>query len=360
MSSLGSLALYLIIFLSSFSILSIGNMRKKSSRIIIIVGLLIPILFASLRYAVGTDYFNYMRSYNSVQSISFREYFNNYYLFEIGHFLIRKISLFLGNYGFMLAAYASITVVSIYYAIKQHYKNSLVGISFMLFLCIYYPLSLNLMPQFAAISIVLLSFKYIFMGNFKKYFITILIASSFHITALVALPLFFLWDKEKDGFTSKWKVVFSILTCLFIVINYQLLIDRVSEIGMFSDYGVYAIENVKGQNRDLIVKAVILFVFLVLRKPLIRIDTRNKLYILLIIFSVIIGITGYTSPFVKRVALYFEITQIFLIPSIIKVFTKTDRLLLKSIVILYAVSYFYLVYFILGQAFVIPYNTYLF
>lgn len=358
MIEFASLILYLSSFAFSIVLITIGtNEMKRGFSPLVIIALCIPILLATFRYGVGTDFFNYMRSVNSVGEISLKEYVESNLIFELGHFLVRKIAFTFDNYSLLLSIYSTMTIMIIYLAIKQHRNKVSIGVSLFLFLCIYYPFSLNIMPQFVAVSIIALSFKYVFKRNLIKFSVMVLAASLFHTTALIALPVYFLWDKKSEDMTSRWKVFVSIILSLIIAFNYQGLLESMSSIDLFDQYGMYAIENQRGQNRDIFLKLLLFGAVFLLRKPLIKHDKRNKLYILLILFNLILAITGFSSPWVKRAGLYFEVVQIFLLPSLIQLFfSRKDRMVVGLVVIVYAISYFTLVYYILGQSSVIPYK----
>jgi len=359
MINFGSLLLYLSFFIFTILLINLNIKNKKANILVTTFALSIPIIFATFRYGVGTDFFNYINSMNQIGNLSIKEYINSNFLFEIGHYTIRKISSILNNYNLMFGLYASITLISIYTALMNHKNKVSLTLALFLYLCIYYPLSLNLMPQFAAISLVMISFKYVFSREFFKFSLLVFSASLFHTTALVAFLVYFLWNKKTDSLTNSWKVALSLFFCIFITLNYQTLITSMSQLDIFSNYETYASENNQGRNRDFILKILIVSIFVFFRKSLIKHDNRNKFYILLMVFSLIIGLTGFTSPWVKRIALYFEVVQIFLIPSLIYVFVhQRDRILIYLLVFMYGITYFTLVYYILGQANIIPYKFY--
>lgn len=359
MIALISVILYIGVFIISVTILNKGIVDKKMFNIITIIALIIPILLATVRYNVGTDYFNYMREFNNVNNISFYEYLSSNGIFEIGNFTINKIANIFNNYTIVLAINSILALIPIYVSINNHINKIKisVAISMFIYLCIYFPLSLNLMTQFIAIGFVAIAYKYIFEKEPLKFTVMIFIASLFHTTALIILPIYFLWNKKKDRIISKWKVFVVILICLTIVLNYQVILQWVSNIGPFNDYAIYVEARTKGANKDIYIKLLLFIIVFIFRKKLIKIDKRNELYILLIGLNLIIGLTGYTSPWIKRIAIYFEITQIFILPSFINFMrNKRDRSIIVLIICLYSIFYFILVYYILRQANIIPYR----
>lgn len=352
-----SVCLYIATFLISSMLISISSYRKKGTRILVFMALSLPILLAALRYDVGTDFFNYFRSFLSAKDTTIMQYLGSNSIQEFSRFLIFKVSALFNSYNIALGVYSLLSVIIIYFSIKNHEDKIYIGSSFFIYLCIYYPSSLNLMPQFVAISIVAFSFKYIFNKDFFKFSLFVILAALFHITALVAFPLYFLWDSKKKRLISNWKVFLTALLCLILIVNYQSIIEYLSDIEILNKYEMYAADNTRGQNRDLIFKFLLFIAVMILRKPLIKYDNRNQLYILLIFFNLIIGFTGFSSPWVKRISLYFEITQLFLVPSIIQLFKdRKEKTLIYFGVFLYAITYFIIVYYWLGNSEIIPYR----
>lgn len=351
----GSVIFYLLIFFISSFLLGIGS--NKKNLLLIIIALSLPILLATFRYGIGTDYFNYFRNFLNAEHISLIERYEIKSVVEIFRFLMLKIGLIFNNYSVVLGLYAVLSIVIIYFAINNDKNKAYIGTIFFLYLCIYYPSSLNVMAQFVAIPLVAYSFKYIFKKQIYRYTIIIFIASLFHTTAIIAYPVYFLWNEKKVDLISKWKIVLVILSIVAITFNYQGILEIISQVDVFSNYVTYVEENDTGNNRDLILKIVLFLMVFMLRKPLIRYDSKNKLYILLILFNMILGFTGFSSPWVKRASLYFEIVQLFMVPSLIQIFrNKNDKFLIYLLIISYAIVYFILVYYIIGNSDVLPYE----
>ena len=357
-SSLDSLILYLLVFtiVALFLVLDKNKYRIKFS-MLVIIALSILIFISTFRYSVGTDYFNYKRAMDSQQNINLLNYIQENGIIEIGNYFTNKLGNLFNEYNVVLAIRAMLTVITIYIAIWSHKEKLSISIAMFLFMCIYFPMSLNLSTQFIAICIVAISYKYIFEKNIMKFILTIFIASLFHTTALLVFPIYFLWNKNKDISISKVRIILSILLCIFIVKNIRVILENISEIDIFSSYSVYSTVNVNGNNRDIYLKILLFLIVFIFKDALIKHDNRNRLYILLILFNLIIGLSGSSSPWIKRMGLYFEITQIFILPGFIKILKNNkEKNLVGYTICMYAIGYFTLVYYILRQANVIPYR----
>ncbi len=113
-----------------------------------------------------------------------------------------------------------------------------------------------------------------------------------------------------------------------------------------------------GSNREIIINTLLLMIFLIFKKPLEEYDERNKLYIFFYIISWILTFTGFISPYIKRIALYFEISSIFLLatfPNITK--NKEQKIFVTFLIISYAIGIFTISTYFLNQGNIIPYQT---
>ena len=352
-SQINSLLLYMIVFIIVSLIIGLDkeNIHKRFT-LLSYIGLAILILIAMIRYKVGTDYSNYERAMNMQANISLIHYLQENGMNEIGNFFTNKLGYLVGSYKIVLAIRAALTVITIYIAIWNHKEKSNIAISMFLFMCIYYPFSLNISTQFIAIGILAIGYKYIIERNIFKYISCIIVASLFHTSALLMFPIYFIWNNKN---TLKNKIIIAVFVVLSVIIvkNSNAVIDLISCIDGFESYSKYSKTTIQGKNRDIYVKLLLFIIVYLFRKPLIKHDDRNKLYILLILLNLIIGFSGNISPYIKRIGLYLEITQVFILPSFIKIVKNKCE---KNLIGLYGIGYFTLVYYILGQSHVIPYR----
>lgn len=364
MSEINSLIFYIVSFIiSSMIITKVGNIYKSEDsnknvnkiKIIIytIIGLGIPILIASLRYNVGTDYRNYVDLYKIYSNLSIQETFSSN--LEIFFLIIIKMSYFFNDYQMMFAIFSFLTVLILYRVIYEYKEKLSLGFMFFLYLFLYYTTSFNIIRQALAVVIVAYSYKFILNREFKKFLITILIASMFHATALFFIPCYFVNLSN----VKRKKIIRSIyLICLILIVaNYNIIINLISNIGMFEKYELYSIAQ-DSANMEFIINSIILFVILLFRKFLVKYDERNELFIFFSIVNTILLFTGYFSPFVKRIAMYFGISNIFLLASLPHITkNKQQKLFVYVLIIFYAILMFIFTVYVFKQGNIIPYNT---
>ena len=360
MSDFGSLVFYIVLFcLSGMMIAKVGKLYKKQEEkindkkfkivFLTIIGLAIPILIGAIRYYVGTDYEAYIYIYDKTIVIPFGELImqKTEVLFSI---IIKIISIF-NDPQVMFGVMSFLTVIIFYISIFNYKEKLSLGFMFFLYLFIHFTSSFNLIKQAIAAVIIVYSYKFIFEKNVKKFIIVVLIASMFHISALLFLPFYFINNKR-----NLIKGIY-IIGIIIVVLNYQSILKILSSFSVFEEYQTYQKE-VESANREAILEFAILGVILLFRKQLIKYDEKNKIFILLSIINSIILLTGYISPFVKRIAMYFGMSNIFLLatfPNLAK--NKEQKLFIYFIIATYAIGRFVIITYVLKQAHIIPYQT---
>ena len=362
MENFESLLFYIVLFIiSALMITKVGSWYRKGeykdnkTKIIILttIGLGIPIIIAALRYEVGSDYESYINIYQNRMNYTLVEALTNNW--EILFSIVVKIANLLNDYQFMFAIISFLSVIILYATIYNYKEKLSLGFMFFLYLFLYFTTSFNIVRQTLAVVIVAYSYKFIINRQLKKFIVTVLIASLFHTTALFFLPFYLVFDKNKTK-RKIVKCIYLIIT-LLIVFNYSFIINLLSKVSTFEKFELYSTE-IDSNNLDFILNVIIVSIILLFRKLLIKYDSRNELFIYFSIINVILLMTGYFSPFVKRIALYFGISNIFLFASLPQI-SKNDgqKALIYFLIAIYAVAIFTITVYVLKQGNVIPYQT---
>lgn len=333
LSVVGSLIYYVFSFGSAalFCKLKVNKALKTA------LLLVFPLLLATIRYNVGYDYGSYISGYELAADNSFESIFSTYKLGDpIGFSLLNKFStLFNSDRAFLfftsLFAYLPVLIIVLSDWKDKRFQSLIVF--FYLFSCFIF--SFSAIKQGIAMSFLLCSLKYVFDRKPIKFLILIGIAFLFHSSALVFIPVFFLWSKKEEVDTLK-KII-TIIVCALIIANLELLLSVFLE----GRYQSYATEIVEGQNRSFFLYLLITIVCYVFRKQLIRLDKRNDLLITLMTIGVIFQILGFFNAFTKRISDYFIMVQIFLIPQLTAVFkNRNEQQFVVILEVLYAIIMF--------------------
>lgn len=347
-----------IILLCMFSLSAIlfqFNMyvKKNISKMILVFSILIPSLFATFRM-VGTDTPVYYSKFNSLNGKSLSDIFFTEGFKEAGNSLFIYIGNLVDSFNVYLFLYSFFTLLFIGLALKSLIREDLMGISFFLYLCIFYPASLNTMRQSLAVAIVFFSYKFILSKSFFHFFLWVIIAMQFHISSIVVLPVYWLINKEKK---VNWSVFLTIFIIIIVAImNFQQIFYWISLIFNNERYISYA-DYTESMNSRLFFLNLVIFIFLIVVYRITETkDNNTNYYFILLLVGLTMGITGFISPFIKRISIFFDIVQILLIPKIaILASSKNNKYLMLFFVYLFGVTYFIVFYVWLGFSDIVPY-----
>ena len=158
---------------------------QKRKFIVLLFSCLPLFLVAALRQFVGTDYAHYY--YAKIPEILANPYQIEFGFSALAYFCVS----ILGDYQWLIAIMAGVTCYCFWDFIFRYSKNVPLALLIFLSLGCYY-FSLNAMRQSLAIAVLFYSIKYIEQKDLKKYLLCILFGFSFHSSALLFIPFFWL------------------------------------------------------------------------------------------------------------------------------------------------------------------------
>lgn len=247
-----------------------------------------------------------------------------------------------------------IPVMKIY---TEYTENFPIAMFLYIVTCAYY-FGFNGQRQGVAISIVMLGYPYLIQKKYSSWVVVCLVASFFHTTAYLMIPLGFLITKETD---SKLFVTATIAAMISAVMIWSLwdrlfeLLDVMGQDKMVYDYGKMNASNMEGSNpiRILISSVPVLlgiFFYKTLKNP--RYFVALNASIWLFVFA----IASARNVFLYRCSAYFAPIQIFMFFDIEKIFDEKSR---KFYWI--ALSVLYLIYMWISlhnEGNMLPYNLF--
>lgn len=305
--------IFMIIFLVfTLGITMVSKNNEKYSNFFSFIVLIFLTIMIGFRYDVGTDYKEYERwFYIWYDNISYKEPiwgYLVYFLNQIGveFYILTLIMAFLTN----VFIYASL--------IKRNINGIYLVLGIIIFSSSFLFISANIMRQGLAIAIFLYCSKFITERKFLKYFFFIIIASGFHISAILLLPLYFF-----KGITMSFKKFF-----LLVVISYILIVSPIlptllsiitTNLPYFNKYAnsTFIINN----EINLLAIGVLLKVcigFLLFITAPSRFLNDNKLLTNFYAIGIIFNILSLYSFLIGRIGIYFQIFEIILIPLFLK------------------------------------------
>lgn len=316
---------------------------------------IIPIIISSIRYDVGTDYHNYYNDFYYYKFTGLGDIQNYTKGIEYIPLLIRYITNNIFKNPYIFFYITSIIInICVFIALYKRRRYLPISYSMLMYLCLHFGSSLNGIRQYMAIGIVLIAYTYLENKNLKMFIIAIVIAGLCHRTSYIVFLLYPLTSKK---IKSIYKV-FLIIGCIGLILGYDKFIQLLGEFDMFEKYTIYASDE-KSMGIGLIIMNIPIFIILLLySKRLKAYNSTNDMYIFFIIIGFFLKFLGYLSPFVSRLALYFDICQIILIPQLLCISrNKFENLMVKHAIVITSIFIFVYKYIILGNSEIFPYKT---
>ncbi|MDR7073370.1 EpsG family protein [Fictibacillus barbaricus] len=306
----------------------------KPNRLLMFLAMLTLVLVSGLRSNIGDTFF-----YKHIYEIN--DFTWDFILSQkdIGFGILQKIlKMYSDDPQIMIFTTALITnvlIVLILFKYSRIFELSLyVYITGGLFL-----ISMNGIRQLFAASIIFTATKYLIEGNWKKYVLIVLFASTFHQSALILIPIYFL------ARTKAWSKATVLL--IFLSIAITLVFDQFSAF-LFSSikdtqYGQY--ENFAEGGANIIrvaVNAAPVIIAFIGRKKLKEIYPKSDYIVNMSIIGLVFMIISTQNWIFARFSIYFDLYLLLLISWIVKLFRKQDEMFVYyGLLICYGAYYFF-------------------
>lgn len=338
------LILLIVIIISNFIIKD----EKKKLYFYNFFFIVLTLLSCLRKYTVGADTAQFWDNFLKINSLNFSELFTLRY--EKGFILLCKfIQIFSSSPQSLLIVTSIFVNFSVYKFIKKYSKNIL--FSCLLYLTLnYYFTFICLMRQALAISIVLYGFDYLINRKYFKYLIFVLLASQFHMSALIFLILIPICN-----FPNNKLILLTIILSFFslVISKYGFLIitNLVPEYSKYvgSDYsqpsyisgGMYTLTNF----------CFLLFGFLIPN----RLKIFNKIFkdreyvvvSIIISLATIISAASMSISIFNRIFLYFNFFNLIWVPNCLELIAndrvrRNWKILITFFTVLYVIVITYM------------------
>lgn len=297
------------------------------SLVIIFLISLIPVLLITFRSATtGADTHSYMLHFQLGESYMRRVANTDH------EYFFWWIYIFFVKLGSIRLAFFTFAILSVYVALIAIYKLSLKYDAFIiafLYLLLFYQDSFNIIRQEIAISFILLSMSYIFENNLKAFVVFVLIATMFHTSAIVCLPMYYFYNRIGNYRTSLYKyrnwVFLFVGVWLYIYLpDIKDFVENVLNISRFSDFGnirengVDIIKTIKSLIVTTLVPYTILFFVHSRKRRQWKYKDKKELTFLwatVIVFIITLVLRVY-SNWMFRIGLYYELGTLLLVSKL--------------------------------------------
>lgn len=352
----------MIIYIVSIIMICINMyiFRKNNKYFCISSGIILWLLIALRHISIGLNdtenvylpYFEMITQMNIVDILNY-EWMPD----KLFYIVMKLISIITSNYQVFIAIMAIPFTVFVMVIIYKYSKQPLLSV--IIFISLYYAYAFFLMRQVIAMGIVFYSFKHIKNRKVLKFIITILIASLFHNTAVIFLIAYPICRYIKFGVKNYIAII---VAYLIAKLSSNLILQIVEYIDFSGRITNGIIHNIYQMSDDisivgLLITVSILIISTIYYKKLEdeEKDEANYLLNLSTIGSTIYCFSGAITEF-YRVALYFSLFNVLLLPNTLSSKKNKKDLLVYEIVI----GLIFVIYFLTRTINNIGINPYMF
>jgi transmembrane protein EpsG len=349
--------MYVVIILCIFSVffawLEDTNQYKHGLR----VSFFLIFIFLALRYNFGNDYHSYLELFQEVQGYEFSNLLKTDWKVEFGWIFLCWICSPFGFFG-MIILLALFNSILFYLLFKRYAPKGYYSLSIFLYLATpeLFLIHSSAMRQALSTLIFLFSLRYIYERKIIKYTLCIIVASFFHTSALILLPVYLLTFVRGQISKILGVAVFSLYILIFYFGQYIISNSDVLTIGYFDKYLTYSGVSSVGSGIGVIYFSVLLILFLFYQR---FVNEEYGLIFKIAIISYFFIPLSFFIPMVGRLDMYFTPALIFGFP-ILYIYIKNKKYKLTFIILLvFMVGYQFFIFFYsktYGHAF-FEYNT---
>jgi hypothetical protein len=287
----------------------------KYNKIFLNVSFLLIFLFLALRYNYGNDYPAYLEEFLRINEYTEIQYFDETEHFEAGWLFLSRLFKPLGFFA-MTAVLAAFNCFVYYRLIKKYVSPVYYWLA--VFLYVFEPgfmlIHSSAMRQSVAICLFLFSIDYLYKKDAVRYFLCIGLASLFHSSALVLLPVYLLgvFDWKINKTTA---IIFFVAYLLLFQFGESLMpIMNILISNKFDRYEVYEEGGVLGTGLGLVYFSI-LFSFILYYEPFQ--NKGNSLLFKLAILSYLIKPFALIVMMIARIGMYFDPILVAVFPIVL-------------------------------------------
>ena len=279
----------------------IGGKNRKKDLIFLLIVFVILATTSALRYSTGYDYsYTYAPGFEEVLNNPDISLFGHHY--EPGYMLLEKMVAFFSSNYQMIFVVTSVLIIGLFCINYAKYSSN-VYLSVILFILLSeYYCSMNFIRQTIAGVIALFAIPFLKKKKFFPYLLIVLVASTFHKSALILIPFFFI------NLIPLTKIVFVIYCAVTAVLYFNT--ERIMNFVTQYWYQGYHLDNVHVQATfewPFAVAMLIEFLIVFLgASKLTKKDKSNYVYVNYAFFAFFFTLMGTRHSILDRLSVYFE------------------------------------------------------
>lgn len=333
-----SLAAMIVAMRREFSLKVKGHEKK------ITIGLLLScILLAALAglraELIGTDIKTYvLYTFTKVQKFSVISEVKENVQFELFYEMLAYIvSRFTNDVHWFHFATEMIICGGTIIFISKFKDKAWMALSLLCFCFLYYNQTLNLMRQWIAMGICMIAYRYMVDKKWVPCLFFASLSVLFHSSAVIAFVVIAIYILLENGKFDTRRILLIVGCISLVVLCFAPVLKAAIAIGVLPEkYNNYFIWEFGKASllSQVIVRMPVLILILLLYRELVEYDVRNKCFITYIIIDFLLGLLSPQFGYVTRVATYFGLWQIILIPEMFNVAqAKTNKNWQKALIL---------------------------
>ena len=332
----------IFILLAAVTLFDGFNIRwTQKSKMLSVVVLLLTI-FATLRYNVGfQDYDAYVNAYQDVvkNGLNYSKYTTGADIFEPGFILTYYISTFVSNNPIFGLFVIALLAVSLNLSCYKKYTKYFFVATLLYFVHTYALREMIQIRAGVATAICLFSVRYIERRLLCRFCVTILIASSFHLASVIFLSVYWVYWRKWSKKIWVRIICLSLLVGVFMPLGQLLSNIPVGGIGArIATYTWMIGSNDSGIFNITFLKQFVFCVFSLLYWE--KLDSKAphfKIFFVCMAISLCwLSLWNDFHIISNRIATFFSITEVLLIPSFIYLVKRRSIPIVIGIIVFYA------------------------
>lgn len=365
--------MYIMTFVSSCFLLYLADKKqfKNVNSFLVIIALLIPSIIAGVRdYTIGTDvllygnnWFEKAVSYDSMYQYVLKA---KEYSVGMGYATVNYVVSRFSHSPHMFYFIYELLQLTVLYRALQVYKDKIdISYAFLVYYFLFFNNSLNILRQAMAIVLVLYSYKFAKNNKILKFVITIIVAYSFHSSAVVGAVIYPICWAYSRSFTKKWIKPTIVIGSISVMVGYRMIFDMLSKINLIlgARYEKYLIQDIIGGRYLGLGYWIVIVLFLIntRKKGQKKFEDFNTISTFLCISATISILPFFGSALLSRISFYFDIFQVVLLPIVsmnLRIRFGNERntyFVRKMTVLLPIIVYWIIAYIVRNGAHTYPY-----
>lgn len=305
---------------------------------------------------VGVDSETYSQYFTYFRNLNVLQIWNTYV--EPGYLLLIKFADYIGNSVITLQLLCGVIFfITCLVAIKKQLNRKDWSFAFFILLMTSYAIVCNATRQMIAASIILYGIQYIDEKKFLRYFLCVIIAMTFHKTAILAL-LFYLFAFDISKKVRNKILMFSVTMSVFVIFLWKIVYIVLKKIDFYAGY-LDRIVNVDYKQLIclLYIFPEILLIYYLCKQS--GCNDKQRIYGGIFYLQLPFQVLQIYSENIARISWYFAIIRVIIVPMLIRdIEDKRKRFLWYSVMIFWYLFYYIIMFVILNGHRTYPYKFY--